>query len=189
MERQLGKRNLCMPLAGLVVGGIAIAYLLSAAPHTYARMGLSVYEQLIAHRVATSVVFLLLATLLVSSARLTIELSIGQHSWRFFGWLRILFVCILPLVLTWATLQTPFWSRIPPLDWDRPMLLYGWPIPVQGEWRCGVSILAIPVNWVLWTFYLMFALGCRKVRQYLLALVIDAIVCLACTVPACIVMP
>ena len=33
MERQLGKRNLCMPLAGLVVGGIAIAYLLSAAPH------------------------------------------------------------------------------------------------------------------------------------------------------------
>ena len=179
MERQLGKRNLCMPLAGLVVGGIAIVYLLSAAPHTYARLGLPVYEQLIAHRVATSVVFLLLATLLVSSARLTIELSIGQHSWRFFGWLRILIVCILPLVLTWATLQTPFWSRIPPLDWDRPMLLYGWPIPVQGEWRCGASILAIPVNWVLWTFYLMFALGCRKVRQYLLALVIEAIVCLA----------
>ena len=179
MERQLGKRNLCMPLAGLAIGGIAIIYLLSADPHTYARMGLSVYGQMIAHRVATSVVFLLLATLLVASARLTIELSIEQHSWRFFGWLRILIVCILPLVLTWATLQTPFWSRIPPLDWDRPMRLDGWPLPVQGELRRGVSVLAVIVDWALWTLYLMFALGCRKVRQYLLALVLEALVCLA----------
>lgn len=81
-------------------------------------------------------------------------------------------VVILPIVLLAASLNTPFWSYASLSTWERPQFLYGWPLPWKTEAGMEFSFFVLLLDWALWTLYLMFVLGCRKVKGYAIMLAI-----------------
>ena len=164
--------DLCGVLVGLFIGMAVLLYGCLADSHVYARLGMSVQFQLIAHRVATILVFSALAAALPLCASLSRQISAATRRSYCLKGLRIAVVILLPIIFTLVTMRTPFWSGHPPSGWERPMLLYGWPFPVKGEWGFRFAFFVLPINWISWTVYVMAFLGYRRLWHYCLAVIV-----------------
>jgi hypothetical protein len=82
--------------------------------------------------------------------------------------LRLVAVVVLPVVIVFGTLNTPFWSFQSPAAWDRPRFIYGWFLPWKGERPMSGTHMICPfLNLFLWTLYLMVLVGYRRIRRYL----------------------
>lgn len=162
-------RKCWLAWCGMVVGIAAFAYCVFSYSHAFARLGLSVQAQVVAIRVMTVLVFVAFALMLFAANWLWGRVPTGVKNSRALKWTRVVLVVVVPLFLAIVTLKTPFWSKIPPSHWDRPMFMYGWPIPCKSEWGNRYPSWLLSFSWLLWTFYLMCLLGCRKVKSYLVA--------------------
>ena len=159
---------------GVVLGAIALCYILFARQLTLKNFGLSVEAQLIAQRIITPLLFVALGALAVSCEYFRrVRLQSGAKTGILVRILRLVSVVILPVVIVFFALQAPFWSFQSPDAWDRPRFIYGWFLPWKGEpamW--GVHMICPFLNLVLWTLYLMVLVGYMRIRHYLVMLVV-----------------
>ena len=162
---------------GVVLGAIALCYILAGNVFTLKNFGLSVASQLKAQRIITPLVFVALAALAVSCEYFRrvrcASRPAGAKTGVLVSILRLVSVVILPVVIVFFALQAPFWSFQSPDAWDRPRFIYGWFLPWKGEpamW--GVHMICPFLNLVLCTLYLMVLVGYRRLRHYLVMLVV-----------------
>ena len=159
---------------GVAFGSLALFYIFFAWALTLKDFGLSVDAQLIAQRIITPLVFLALVALAVSCEyfrRVLIQsrVKVGM----LVRILRLVAVVVIPSVIAFFALKTPFWSFQSPAAWDRPRFIYGWFLPWKGEPAItGIHLLCPFLNMFLWTLYLMVIVGYRRIRHYLVMLAV-----------------
>ena len=165
----MGKQKRVAAVLGVAFGSLALFYLCFAWSLTLNNFGLSVESQLIAQRVITPLLFVALGALAVSCEYFRrVRLHSGTKAGILVRILRLVAVVILPVVIVFFTLKTPFWSYQSPAAWDRPRFSYGWFLPWKGErGMTGICFLCPFLNLFLWTLYLMVLVGYRRIRQYL----------------------
>jgi hypothetical protein len=162
-----------MAVLGAAFGLLAMFYLVFAWSLTLKNFGLSVEAQLIAQRIITPLLFVALGALAVSCEYFRrVRLQTGTKSGVLVRILRLGAVVVLPVVIVIFTLQTPFWSFNSPDGWDRPRFDYGWPLPWKGEKMGGAHMICPFLNLFLWTLYLMVLVGYRRIKHYLVLLVV-----------------
>ena len=157
---------------GVAFGLLALFYLVFAWSLTLKNFGLSVEAQLIAQRIITPLVFVALAALAVSCEYFRrVLLRSGIKAGILLRMLRLVAVVVLPAVIVIFTLKTPFWSFKSPSCWDRPQFFYGWFLPCKVE-RTPLGFWLLFLNLFLWTLYLMVLMGYRRIKHYLVMLVV-----------------
>ena len=162
-----------LAVLGAAFGLLALYYLVFAWSLTLANFGLSVEGQLIAQRVITPLVFVALGALAVSCEYFRrVLLHSGTEAGILLRMLRLVAVVVLPVVIIVFTMQTPFWSYKSPWGWDRPRFDYGWPLPWKGEKMVGAHMICPFLNLFLWTLYLMVLMGYRRIKHYLILLLV-----------------
>ena len=162
-------RNLKCILAfvGLIAGVGAVLCLSSLRPLTLKGIGIQdVDSQLVVQRILTPMVFGALAWMAISAERLHRRLEPTKKPHWLTKAIKIAMVIVLPLAVVACTLNTPFWSHMPPAGWDRPQFIYGWPIPWKSEAGMTLYVIVPAINWLLWTAYVMFVFGYRKWKAY-----------------------
>ena len=149
-----------------------MSYLVFAWALTLKNFGLSVEAQLIAQRIITPLLFVVLGALAVSCEYFRrVRLQSGTKTGVLVKVLRVVALVVLPVVIVIFTLQTPFWSFTSPDGWDRPRFIYGWPLPWKGEpGMTGLHKICPFLNLFLWTLYLMVLVGYRRAKHYLVML-------------------
>lgn len=162
-------RNLKCILAvvGLVAGVGAVLCLSALRPLTLKGIGIQDVDiQLVVQRILTPMVFGALAWMAISAEWLhrRMESTMKPHWWT--KSIKLTMVIVLPLAVVACTLNTPFWSLVPPGGWDRPRFIYGWPIPWKPEAGMTLYVIVPAINWLLWTAYAMFVVGYRKWKAY-----------------------
>lgn len=157
---------------GAAVGSLALLYLAFARALTLKNFGLSVESQLIAQRIITPLLFVALGALVVSCEYFRrVRLQSGTKTGILVRVLRIAAVVVLPVVITFCTLNTPFWSFRSPACWDRPRFIYGWFVPWKGEPAItGLHFLCPFLSLFFWTGYVMLVVGYRRIKNYLIML-------------------
>lgn len=152
---------------GVAFGLLAMSYLVFPWALTLKGLGLSVEAQLIAQRIITLLVFVALGALAVSCEYFRhVFLQSGSKAGVLVKVLRVVALVVLPLVIVLCTLNTP-------LGWDRPRFIYGWPLPWKGEpGMTGLYKICPFLNLFLWTLYLMVLVGYRRIKHYLVMLVV-----------------
>ena len=172
----------CAAVAGVVCGTLAFAYLFASDAMTLRDMGLSVAAQIVAQRVVTLLVILALASLAASAEhfRRVVGAKVGASYVAKVA--RLALVVVMPAVVVFSTLNTPFWSYPSPLCWDRPRFDYGW-LAVWKSERTGCVHMGAPMlNLFVWTLYAMAVLGYRRKKQYRTMLIVMAVLfCLYAT--------
>ena len=169
------KTTLCvMGVLGAAFGLLAMFYLVFAWSLTLKNFGLSVEAQLVAQRILTPLVFVALGALAVSCEYFRrVLLQSGIDAGVLLRMLRLVAVVVLPVVIVLCTLNTPFWSYSSPMGWDRPRFIYGWPLPWKGEpGMTGLHKICPFFNLFFWTLYLMVIVGYRRIKHYLVLLVV-----------------
>ena len=163
-----------LAILGAAVGSLALFYIIFAWSSTLANFGLSVEAQLITQRILTPLLFVALAALAISCEYFRrVLIRSGTKAGILLRILRLVAVVVLPVVIFLFTLKTPFWSFKSPMCWDRPRFLYGWFVPCKverspleaGAWLAFLNIF-------LWTLYLMVLFGYRRIKHYLVVLVV-----------------
>ena len=102
-----------------------------------------------------------------------VRLQTGTKSGVLVRVLRVVALVVLPVVIVLCTLNTPFWSYPSPETWDRPRFIYGWFLPYKGERTMeGMHKICPFLNLFLWTLYLMVIVGYRRIKHYLIMLVV-----------------
>ena len=168
----MDKLKRVLAVLGVVVGLLALFYIIFAWSLTLKNFGLSVGDQLIAQRILTPLLFVALAALAVSCEYFRrVRLQAGTRAGVLVRILRLIAVVVLPVVIIVFTMQTPFWSFNSPDGWDRPRFDYGWPLPWKGEKMGGAHMICPFLNLFLWTLYLMVLMGYRRIKHYLIMLV------------------
>lgn len=161
-----------LAIFGAAFGLLAMCYLLSAWALTLKGFGLSVEAQLITQRILTPLLFIALAALPASCEYFRrVLLQSGIKASIFLRILRLVAVVVLPAVIVIFTLKTPIWSFKSPSCWDRPQFCYGWPLPCKVE-RIPLGFGLLFLNMFLWTLYLMVLMGYRRIKHYLVMLVV-----------------
>ena len=161
----MGDKAVLMAAVAVGAGVAALASLVCAGPLTLARMGLTVPQQLAAQRVLTCGILAALLALPFGVAFFARRLPPCAGSSKCARFLKMAALVVLPVVLTLATLNTPFWSAPSPDAWNRPRYIYGWPLPWKND-AGMVAVLFMPcVNWVLWAAYFWWLLGCCRNRS------------------------
>ena len=162
-----------LAVLGAAFGLLALYYLVSAWSLTLKNFGLSVEDQLIAQRIITPLVFVALGALAVSCEYFRrVLLRSGTKTGTLVRILRLVSIVVLPVVIIAFTMQTPFWSYKSPWGWDRPRFDYGWPLPWKGEKMVGAHMICPFLNLFLWTLYLMVLVGYRRIKNYLIMIVV-----------------
>ena len=170
----MDKLKRVLAVLGVAFGLLAMFYLVFACSLTLKNFGLSVKAQLITQRILTPLLFVALAALAVSCEYFRrVLLQSGVKAGILLRILRLVAVVVLPVVIFLFTLKTPFWSFKSPMCWDRPRFLYGWFVPCKverspldaGAWLAFLNIF-------LWTLYLMVLMGYRRIKHYLVMLVV-----------------
>jgi len=170
-----------LAIAGLSAGVGAVLHIATANALTLKGFGLDVGGQLIAQRLLTVVVFCALGAAAASADWLRSRVAdTKQGSSLLAGCAKGLAIAVPPLIVLLCTINSPFWSYTPPSGWDRPRFLYGWPIPWKTD--AGMTLYAIvpALNWLVWTAYAMFVLGCRKWTSYRKMLMVAGVLILIC---------
>ena len=159
---------------GVAFGSLALFYIFFARQLTLKNFGLSVEAQLIAQRIVTPLLFVALGALAVSCEFFRrVRLQSGTKTGILVRILRLVVVVVLPVVMVFSTLNTPFWSFQSPDTWDRPRFIYGWFLPWKGEpAMTGIRMICPFLNLFLWTLYLMVLVGYRRIRHYIVFLVV-----------------
>ena len=161
-----------LAVLGVAFGLLAMFYLVFAWSLTIKGFGLSVEGQLIAQRIITPLVFVALGALAVSCEYFRrVLLHSGTEAGILLRMLRLVAVVVLPVVIIVFTMQTPFWSFKSPSCWDRPQFFYGWFLPCKVE-RTPLGFWLLFLNLFLWTLYLMVIVGYRRIKNYLIMLVV-----------------
>ena len=161
-----------LAIFGAAFGLLAMCYLLSAWALTLKGFGLSVEAQLITQRILTPLLFIALAALAASCEYFRrVLLQSGIKAGIFLRILRLVVVVVLPAVIVILTLKTPIWSFKSPSCWDRPQFFYGWFLPCKVE-RTPLGFWLLFLNLFLWTLYLMVIVGYRRIKNYLIMLVV-----------------
>ncbi len=81
---------------------------------------------------------------------------------------RALLVIVLWLGLFVFTVDAPFWAKDPPMTWNRPQYMYGWPFPWKSEFfRFNGVVMAVVVvfNLAFWLFYSLVLCGYRGAKK------------------------
>ena len=161
-----------LAVLGAAVGLLALFYIIFAWSLTLANFGLSVKAQLITQRILTPLLFIALAALAVSCEYFRrVCLQTGTKSGVLVRTLRLVAVVVLPVVIVYFAMKTPFWSYQSPECWDRPRFCYGWFLPWRGEGGMeGIHKICPFLNLFLWTLYLMVLVGYRRTKHYLVML-------------------
>ena len=161
-----------LAILGAAFGLLAMYYLISAWTLILKDFGLSVEAQLIAQRVITPLVFVALGALAVSCEYFRrVLLQSGIKAGIFLRILRLVAVVVLPVVIVYFTMSTPFWSYQSPNNWDRPQFIYGWFLPWKSERAMAGMYMICPfLNLFLWTLYLMVLMGYWRIKHYLVLL-------------------
>ncbi len=160
---------------GAAFGSLAMFYLVFAGALTLKNFGLSVEAQLIAQRIITPLVFVAFGALAVSCEYFRrVLLQSGIKAGILLRVLRLVAVVVLPAVIVIFTLKTPFWSFKSPSCWDRPQFFYGWFLPCKVE-RTPLGFWLLFLNLFLWTLYLMVLVGYRRIKHYLILLVVMSV--------------
>ncbi len=174
IKKVMKKLKRVVAVLGVAFGSLALFYIFFARQLTLKNFGLSVEAQLIAQRIVTPLLFVALGALAVSCEFFRrVRLQSGTKTGILVRILRLVVVVVLPVVMVFSTLNTPFWSFQSPDTWDRPRFIYGWFLPWKGEpvmW--GVHMICPFLNLVLWTLYLMVLVGYMRIRHYLVMLVV-----------------
>lgn len=160
---------------GAAFGLLALFHIFfSAWSLTLKNFGLSVEAQLIAQRIITPLLFVALGALAVSCEYFRrVLLRSGIKAGILVRVLRVVALVVLPVVIVLCTLNTPFWSYPSPMGWDRPRFIYGWPLPWKGEpGMTGLHKICPFLNLFLWTLYLMVLVGYRRIKHYLILLLV-----------------
>ena len=161
-----------LAVLGVAFGLLALCYLIFAWALTLKGFGLSVEAQLIAQRILTPLLFIALAALAASCEYFRrVLLQSGIKAGILLRILRLVAVVVLPAVIVIFTLKTPFWSFKSPSCWDRPQFFYGWFLPCKVE-RTPLGFWLLFLNLFLWTLYLMVIVGYRRIKNYLIMLVV-----------------
>ena len=172
----MDKLKRVLAVLGAAFGSLAMFYLFFAWALTLKNFGLSVEDQLVAQRILTPLLFVALAALAGSCEYFRrVRLQTGTKSGVLVRILRLGAVVVLPVVIVIFTLQTPFWGSHSPDGWDRPRFDYGWPLPWKGEKMGGAHMICPFLNLFLWTFYLMVLVGYRRIKHYLIMLVVMSV--------------
>ena len=168
----MDKLKSVLAVLGVASGALAMSYLVFAWALTLKNFGLSVEAQLIAQRIITPLLFVVLGALAVSCEYFRrVRLQSGTKTGVLVKVLRVVALVVLPVVIVIFTLQTPFWSFTSPDGWDRPRFIYGWPLPWKGEpGMTGLHKICPFLNLFLWTLYLMVLVGYRRAKHYLVML-------------------
>ena len=157
---------------GSATGALALFYLVFPWSLTLKNFGLSVEDQLVAQRILTPLLFVALGALAASCEYFRcVRLQTGTKSGVLVRVLRVVALVVLPVVIVLCTLNTPFWSYPSPETWDRPRFIYGWFLPCKVE-RTPLGFWLLFLNIFLWTLYLMVLLGYRRIKHYLIMLVV-----------------
>ena len=161
-----------LAVLGVAFGLLAMYYLISAWTLTLKDFGLSVKAQLITQRILTPLLFVALAALAASCEYFRrVLLQSGIKASIFLRILRLVAVVVLPVVIVYFTMSTPFWSYQSPNNWDRPQFIYGWFLPWKSERAMAGMYMICPfLNLLLWTLYLMVLMGYRRIKHYLVLL-------------------
>jgi len=161
-----------LAVLGVAFGLLAMYYLISAWTLTLKDFGLSVEAQLITQRILTPLLFVALAALAASCEYFRrVLLQSGIKAGILLRILRLVAVVVLPVVIVFFTMKTPFWSFKSPTDWDRPQFIYGWFLPWKSERAMAGMYMICPfLNLFLWTLYLMVLMGYRRIKHYLVLL-------------------
>ena len=161
-----------LAVLGAAFGSLAMLYLVFAGALTLKNFGLSVEDQLIAQRIITPLVFVALGALAASCEYFRrVRLQAGTKMGVLVRVLRLVAVVVLPAVIVFLTMKTPFWSYQSPDGWDRPRFCYGWFLPWKGEPGMeGIHKICPFLNLFLWTLYLMVLVGYRRTKHYLVML-------------------
>ena len=169
----MDKLKRVLAVLGAAFGSLAMFYLVFAWSLTLKNLGLSVEVQLIAQRIITPLLFVALCALAVSCEYFRrVLLHSGTEAGILLRMLRLVAVVVLPVVIIVFTMQTPFWSYKSPWGWDRPRFDYGWPLPWKGEKMVGAHMICPFLNLFLWTLYLMVLMGYRRIKHYLILLLV-----------------
>ena len=157
---------------GVAFGSLALFYLFFAWSLTLKNFGLSVEAQLIAQRILTPLLFVALGALAVSCEYFRrVLLHSGTEAGILLRMLRLVAVVVLPAVIVFFTMSTPFWSYKSPWGWDRPQFIYGLFLPWRSERAMAAKYMICPfLNLFLWTLYLMVLVGYRRIKHYLVLL-------------------
>ena len=159
----MGDKAALMAAVAVGAGGTALGHLVCAGPLTLTHVGLSVPQQLAAQRMLTCGVFAALLALPFGAAFLARRLPPCVTASKAAQFLKVSALVVVPVVLTLATLNTPFWSASSPATWNRPRFLYGWPLPWRNDAGMAVVLFVPCVNWVVWTLYFCWLLKrCRN---------------------------
>ena len=174
IKKVMKKLKRVVAVLGVAFGSLALFYIFFARQLTLKNIGLSVEAQLIAQRIVTPLLFVALGALAVSCEFFRrVRLQSGTKTGILVRILRLVVVVVLPVVMVFSTLNTPFWSFQSPDTWDRPRFIYGWFLPCKGEKMFFGAELdrIIPfLNLFLWTLYLMMLVGYRRAKHYLIML-------------------
>ena len=174
IKKVMKKLKRVVAVLGVAFGSLALFYIFFARQLTLKNFGLSVEAQLIAQRIVTPLLFVALGALAVSCEFFRrVRLQSGTKTGILVRILRLVVVVVLPVVMVFSTLNTPFWSFQSPDTWDRPRFIYGWFLPWKGEpAMTGIRMICPFLNLFLWTLYLMVLVGYRRIRHYIVFLVV-----------------
>ena len=165
-------KKLFLAVGAVALGAAALGYVSCARSLTLAHLGLSVPRQLVAQRALTCGIFAALAVLPFGTAFLARRLPPCEAASKVVRFLKVAALALVPVFLTLATLNTPFWSAPSPDAWNRPRYIYGWPLPWKND-AGMVAVLFMPcVNWFFWTLYVRWLLGCRRLRSFLVTVAV-----------------
>ena len=172
IKKVMKKLKRVVAVLGVAFGSLALFYIFFARQLTLKNFGLSVEAQLIAQRIVTPLLFVALGALAVSCEFFRrIRLQSGTKTGILVRILRLVVVVVLPVVMVFSTLNTPFWSFQSPDTWDRPRFIYGWFLPWKGEpAMTGIRMICPFLNLFLWALYLMMLVGYRRAKHYLIML-------------------
>jgi hypothetical protein len=161
-----------LAVLGVAFGLLALCYLIFAWALTLKGFGLSVEAQLITQRILTPLLFIALAALAASCEYFRrVLLQSAIKAGILLRILRLVAVFVLPVVIVFFTMKTPFWSFKSPTDWDRPQFIYGWFLPWKSERAMAAKYMICPfLNLFLWTLYLIVLMGYRRLKHYLVLL-------------------
>ena len=156
-----------MAILGAAFGALALFYLVFARALTLKDLELSIAAQLIAKRIITPLLFVVLGALAVSCEYFRRDrIHAGTKKRIFVGVLCFVVVVALPVAIVVCILNTPFWSSQVPAVWNRPQFSYGWFLPLKGERSMAWTHMICPfLNLFLWTLYLMVLVGYKRIRQ------------------------
>ena len=168
-DKSIMKKTL-LAIIAVALGLVGLCYVIVANPLTLVRVGLSVPNQLVAQRIITFVVYASLVALPFGVAYFERRLPQSLVKNLLVRILVILALLVVPIVLVFASFKSPIWSFPSPSTWERPQFYYGWPLPIKRDGGMTFPLIIVFVDWMLWTIYLQWVLGSRRLKHYIITI-------------------